>query len=47
MINQIDTGLTHHNGFTEEELDYTINYDIKYRMDKTLFCEEDEQAENE
>ncbi|HRG76093.1 MAG TPA: hypothetical protein PLX69_16145 [Leptospiraceae bacterium] len=23
-------------GFTEEELDYIINYDIKYRMGKEL-----------
>jgi len=22
----------HHSGFTDEELDFIINYDIKYRM---------------
>jgi hypothetical protein len=24
--------LAHHYGFTDEELDFIINYDIKYRM---------------
>ncbi|MDO8367215.1 MAG: hypothetical protein Q7T20_10485 [Saprospiraceae bacterium] len=28
----IDTVLAAHYGFTEEELDFIINYDIKYRM---------------
>jgi len=32
IIDQIDTILAKHYGFTEEELDYIINYDIKYRM---------------
>jgi len=32
IIDQIDTILARHYGFTEEELDYIINYDIKYRM---------------
>ena len=32
IIDQIDTILAHHYGFTDEELDYIINYDIKYRM---------------
>ena len=32
IIDQIDTLLARHYGFTEEELDYIINYDIKYRM---------------
>jgi len=32
IIDQIDTFLARHYGFTEEELDYIINYDIKYRM---------------
>jgi hypothetical protein len=32
IIDQIDTILAEHYGFTEEELDYIINYDIKYRM---------------
>jgi hypothetical protein len=32
IIDQIDAILAEHYGFTEEELDYIINYDIKYRM---------------
>lgn len=32
IIVEIDTVLTTHYGFTEEELDFIINYDIKYRM---------------
>lgn len=42
IIDQIDTVLARHYGFTEEELDFIINYDIKYRMGKALFGEEDE-----
>jgi hypothetical protein len=26
----------HRAGFTEEELDFIVNYDAKYRMDKEL-----------
>jgi hypothetical protein len=29
-------------GFTEEELDFIINYDIKYRMGKELEGEDEE-----
>ena len=32
FIDSIDTVLAEHYGFTEEELDFIINYDIKYRM---------------
>ncbi len=32
IIDKIDALLAEHYGFTEEELDYIINYDIKYRM---------------
>jgi hypothetical protein len=32
LIDEIDTILAKHYGFTEEELDFIINYDIKYRM---------------
>jgi len=32
LIDKIDTLLADHYGFTEEELDFIINYDIKYRM---------------
>ena len=36
IIDEIDTVLAKHYGFTEEELDYIINYDIKYRMGDEL-----------
>ncbi len=32
IIDEIDCLLAEHYGFTEEELDYIINFDIKYRM---------------
>lgn len=32
IIDQIDRVLARHYGFTPEELDFIINYDIKYRM---------------
>ena len=32
IIDEIDCVLAEHYGFTEEELDFIINYDIKYRM---------------
>jgi hypothetical protein len=34
IIDKIDRVLAEHFGFTEEELDFIINYDIKYRMGK-------------
>jgi hypothetical protein len=34
IIDEIDRVLAEHYGFTEEELDFIINYDIKYRMGK-------------
>jgi len=36
IIDEIDTVLAQHYGFTEEELDFIINYDIKYRMGKEI-----------
>ena len=36
IIDEIDTLLASHYGFTEEELDFIINYDIKYRMGDEL-----------
>ena len=36
IIDEIDTVLAKHYGFTEEELDFIINYDIKYRMGDEL-----------
>lgn len=35
-IDEIDKVLAQHYGFTDEELDFIINYDIKYRMGKEL-----------
>ena len=32
IIDEIDRALAKHYGFTDEELDFIINYDIKYRM---------------
>ena len=32
ILDQIDRVLANHYGFTDEELDFIINYDIKYRM---------------
>jgi len=34
IIDEIDRALAKHYGFAEEELDFIINYDIKYRMGK-------------
>ena len=36
LIDEIDKILAEHYGFTEEELDFIINYDIKYRMGDEL-----------
>jgi len=36
LINNIDRVLATHYGFTDEELDFIINYDIKYRMGSEL-----------
>lgn len=36
IIDEIDKVLARHYGFTEEELDFIINYDIKYRMGDEL-----------
>jgi hypothetical protein len=32
IIDEIDSVLAEHYGFSDEELDFIINYDIKYRM---------------
>lgn len=40
IIDEIDKVLADHYGFTEEELDFIINYDIKYRMGSELNGEE-------
>ena len=39
IIDEIDELLAKHYGFTEEELDFIINYDIKYRMGDELNAE--------
>ena len=39
IIDEIDKVLARHYGFTEEELDFIINYDIKYRMGDELNVE--------
>ncbi len=36
IIDKIDKVLAKHYGITEEELDFIINYDIKYRMGDEL-----------
>ena len=32
ILDEIDTMLAQHYKFTPEELDFIVNYDIKYRM---------------
>lgn len=34
--------LAQHCGFTDEELDFILNYDIKYRMGDALFEEHED-----
>jgi hypothetical protein len=43
IIDKIDHVLAKHYGFTDEELDFIINYDIKYRMGKDAEGEEEEE----
>ncbi len=38
-INEIDNNLASHFGFTEEQLDFIINFDIKYRIGEELYSE--------
>ena len=42
IIDEIDCVLAQHYGFTDEELDFIINYDIKYRMGKQRGTDDDE-----
>ncbi len=44
IIDEIDRVLAKHYGFTKEELDFIINYDIKYRMGKDAEEDDDESA---
>ena len=39
VIDEIDRVLALHYGFTDEELDFIINYDIKYRMGRDAEAE--------
>jgi hypothetical protein len=43
IIDEIDRVLARHYGFTDEELDFIINYDIKYRMGDDLAGDEGEE----
>jgi hypothetical protein len=43
IIDEIDRVLARHYGFTEEELDFIINYDIKYRLGQDAGEEGDEE----
>ncbi|MDN3513284.1 MAG: Eco57I restriction-modification methylase domain-containing protein [Candidatus Brocadia sp.] len=43
IIDEIDRVLARHYGFTDEELDFIINYDIKYRMGRDAL-ENDESS---
>jgi hypothetical protein len=45
IIDEIDKVLARHYGFTDEELDFIINYDIKYRMGQEAGSEK-EQNDN-
>jgi hypothetical protein len=42
ILDEIDTVLAGHYGFTAEELDFILNYDIKYRLGRSAGGEEDE-----
>jgi hypothetical protein len=41
IIDEIDTVLAGHYGFTAEELDFILNYDIKYRLGRSTESEEE------
>jgi hypothetical protein len=45
IVDDIDKVLKNHYGFTEEELDFIINYDIKYRMGDELGEEGDSEPQ--
>lgn len=40
-MSKIDRALAPHYGFTAEELDFIINYDIKYRLGRDTEGEEE------
>lgn len=41
IIDEIDTVLARHYGFTDEELDFILNYDIKYRLGRDSESEDE------
>ena len=45
IIDEIDRVLARHYGFTDEELDFIINYDIKYRMGLANLNGDEDDAE--
>jgi hypothetical protein len=47
IIDEIDRVLAQHYGFTDEELDYIINYDIKYRMGRAGAEGDDDAGDEE
>jgi hypothetical protein len=42
IIDEMDILLAKHFAFSEEQLDFILNYDIKYRMGSNSEAEEDE-----
>ncbi len=49
IIDEIDTLLAKHYNFTEEELDFILNYDIKYRLGlgRDVEADDDDALEDE
>lgn len=43
IIDEIDRALTRHYGLSDEEMDFIINYDVKYRMGASAGEDEDEE----
>jgi len=46
IIDKIDSTLAQHYGFTEEELDFIVNYDIKYRLGQCTSGEGSDRRKN-
>ena len=44
IIDEIDAVLAEHYGFTDEELDFIVNYDIKYRLGLDAFAVEEAEG---
>ena len=43
IIDEIDRALARHYGLSDEELDFIINYDVKYRMGASAELEGEEE----